>query len=247
MNENKEIRIDFAPTNVNYNTVFGDTFTQIGNHTSLLKACCDYNQNLNLLSLKEKRFCRSAFTKHFGICNKPTKTDIRRKDAKVFSIYSGLLSLIGLGEVSILNDRIGIVERQRYLTTHVALSSDKYDVLVIGAINGPSNLINIGNTNLSTVSKHITIFVAREKFWKNNKYMSYNYAPTVRAKVMKELKMLQTEYGIYIEQMDDDKIDMFIQKGTPLPTNSVMDIMNIEKRVLNNVFTNLRTNIQVAR
>lgn len=234
-----------STSSMNMNTEFGDSYQKVGDYTSILEMYSNYKPRANILKLRDKGFYfhRSLDT-NFGITKSPTISNSRRKDYKTFSIFSGVLSLIGLGETTLRNGRIAISDRRRYSASRMVLSSQTYDILVIGATKNPLGL-TITSSTVICDKLETTIIVAKNKFWKNNNYVKKNYNSTIRGLVMKDILKLQSE-GVNVEVMEDEEISNFIQKGVPLQTNSIMDIMNIEKRVLNNVFTNIRSRVELT-
>jgi hypothetical protein len=161
------------------------------------------------------------------------------------AIYTGYLSAMGLNSsVSILPSHIlDLEEMQRVI-------SGKVDIffLAVSKMNDLPNIISYNNSGygsrkhqsveIEINSKSVKILISTEKL-KKTAFTNSNYTATVRKAIYRSLNDMVYRYNLKVEEVSEEYIEKFIQQSDTVSTNSIVEIMQMDNRIKENVFTNL--------
>jgi hypothetical protein len=74
---------------------------------------------------------------------------------------------------------------------------------------------------------------------KKTAFTNSNYTATVRKAIYRSLNDMVYRYNLKVEEVSEEYIEKFIQQSDTVSTNSIVEIMQMDNRIKENVFTNL--------
>lgn len=152
-----------------------------------------------------------------------------------FQLYTGFCSAIGYNKIEYENSKVGISQSSPWF-----VKAPSYDILILGTLKKPYFYESTRTYKSFTVkAKDIILFINEEKLHKNGAFMKSNYSVTVRGYLKKFLEKAKDQGINKIEVVKDEYLNTFIKQGANLNTNSIMDLMGIEKKVRDKVFSTL--------
>ena len=221
-----------------FNAITGsnDYFKAIEGYRNILTSVRDYvNFKVGYRQISFRRNMRSHTSR-----NNPEAT-----------IVTSMLSVLGLqGRFHKLESKIGI---RNGVSDYASLRKDQklllanpIDVFVLAMINPRDFVkININAHNIEIDSSMITLFVSEEKYH-NKKYLDENYNKTVAKYLRQQINDFTQHYGVKVEIVPDAILKQYYTNPYSVETNSIFEIMEIDKRVKERVFSTIDERLIIA-
>lgn len=172
--------------------------------------------------------------------NKTSKHSYRRRNSiNRLNIYTGFYSAIGYKELEFENEKVSVNQQSNWF-----VKSNQYDIFILGVLKKPYRYrfdTSSMQTQMLTVrEKDIVLLLNAEKFHKNAKFITSNYSITIRKYLKYFVERMQLNGLMEIRVVSDDYLNNFIKQGVDLNTNSIIDLMETQKKVVDNVFSTLK-------
>jgi len=244
--------ITFSPERYYYENRYGifkwdDKFIVNDGLLPIMKLLNDLNPSIIDPLLVGKRVyggrCFKWSIDPYGRGEKMSRTLYRRRRDRIaiyptFNLYSGFYSAIGYRDIIYENSRVEINS-----TCEKTAIAENYDILILAVIKKPYRYENeeCGHNyqSLKIKEKDIILLVNSEKLDKNGKFMTEYYTVTVRKYLKEFLKKVEYRNISEIRVVSDEYLNNFINQGADLNTNSIIEIMEIQKKVVDRVFSTL--------
>lgn len=125
------------------------------------------------------------------------------------------------------------------------LVSNPVDVFILAMVK----VSDIGKINLNGEGNHIefdsnliTLFVSEEKYHKTE-FLEEHYNKTVAMHLRTEVSKFSKKHGMKIEVVPDSILKQYYTNPYSIKTNSIFEIMEIDKQVKEKVFSNISENL----
>jgi hypothetical protein len=154
----------------------------------------------------------------------------REDDKKVFSTITRRRSQT---RVTFWDSR-----QQNIITTPV-------DVIVLGMIKTSDiDKIKFGQFHIEIDPSLITLFVSEEKY-QNRKFLDENYNKTVAKHLRNQINDLRKYNEVKVKIVPDSILKEYYYNPYSIKTNSIFEIMEIDKQVKEKVFGNIKDKLVV--
>jgi len=187
------------------------------------------------------------FKQTHGIVN--AKKDLRRhgfRNNPRCTVSTTMLSILGIqGSIEYLYSK-GIRQRAwRSNVKRTILVNNPVDVFILAMIE-PSDLRKIEDDGnyLKFDSSLITLYLSENK-WKNRNFLTDNYNGTLNKYLRASVKEFVNQYEVKTEVVPDAILETYHSNPHSIESNSISEIMEIDKSIKSKVFSTINTKLLV--
>jgi hypothetical protein len=176
--------------------------------------------------------------------NQNRSLHLSHEDRYKFCLFTGFYSTIGFNKTEYENKKLGLTRRRDWFSR-----PSQYDIFVLAVLKKPYRFnIQVDSESIRTISilpEDIILLVNSDQFSVNAKFIRNKYSLSVRRYTKNFLTSIKEEGLSEIRIVSDQYLSNFIKQGVKINTNSIMELIEIQKRTIDNVFDNVKSHMLI--